>query len=121
MAFYGGIIYFAMNKDIASKQSKVLVLDEDGEFSGHLKDSKALHFINHQGTLPEAMEVLAKDSVESILYIPHLNAEKPSGIEYISEQAPGMMVKDYIEKSISNILETGKCSSWASARKRWIK
>lgn len=108
-AFYGIIIYFAINKDIGESEKRIYVADLSGAFTAKLTSKETIKFV--YGAQPD--EKNTKTFLESQNYYALLTLSD-SGLKTINLVAidqPSLTTVGYIESQLSNVLKQRKLES----------
>lgn len=104
---YAFAIWLAINADEMNKKKTVYVIDESGQFTGNLRDSKSLTFQYTDLVLDSAKAMVADNEDNFVLYIPKLTKDL-SGVQLYSVKQASVSIVSYIEKEIESELKDKK-------------
>lgn len=107
---YGVSIWLAMNEETTDSEKNIVVFDESKFFNGKLEDAKKIHFhFSEKSTVDIEKQKLKESDDYGILYIPStFSPDNPKGIYLYSLSQPGILIQDFIEKQIKQIVEDVK-------------
>lgn len=105
-AFYGIIIYFAINRDIGDSEKRIYVADKSGSFTGKLTSKKNIQFV--YGTPPD--DANTKTFLENGNYYAMLTLSDSSlqHIDLVAIDQPSLTTVDYIENQLADVLKQRK-------------
>jgi ABC-2 type transport system permease protein len=103
-AFYGIIIYFAVNKDIGDTQKQIYVSDQSGLFTDKLVSKENIVFT--YGTEGEPTKnYLEANDLYGFLQIPDSTF---TGIQLVAIDQPSLNTVDYIEDQLVSVIKQQK-------------
>lgn len=114
IAFYGTMIYFSVNRDVAEKNKLIVVNDQSGLIENKLGESKSLSF-RYEKLTPEQSEKFLSENPEyyGILNIPSdFNADNTAGVELIATDQATLSTTGFIEKRIEKALKNLRLSEF---------
>lgn len=103
-AFYGIIIYFAVNKDIGDTKKEIYVADQSGIFTDKLVSKENIVFIYGTDGQP------SKDFLEEHAYYAFLNIPDSSfsDIQLVAVDQPSLSTVGYIENQLASVIKQQK-------------
>lgn len=105
-AFYGIIIFFALNKDIGDSEKKVYVVDQSGFFKDKLQSKTNIQFVYGTATeTSDAKSFLETKNYYAILSIPDSTL---SNIQLVATDQPSLGTVSYIEDQLAEVLRQNK-------------
>jgi ABC-2 type transport system permease protein len=103
-AFYGIIIYFALNKDMGDSEKQIYVADKSGVFIDKLVSKENISFV--YGTEGEATKTFLDDNnFYGFLSIPDSSL---TGIRLVAQDQPSLNTVSYIEHQIASVVKQQK-------------
>jgi ABC-2 type transport system permease protein len=107
---YAVAIWLAVKGDELNDKKIVSVLDETGQFSNQLRDSKTLSFAYISGSLDSAKANINTEGDDYLLYIPQ-GTQDLKGVQLYSSKQASFAVVNYIEKEIEAEIKDKKLLS----------
>ncbi|MBC7384366.1 MAG: ABC transporter permease [Bacteroidia bacterium] len=108
--FYGIIIYFSINKEIADDNKHIVVSDESGVFLNNLKSNKSITFSYRNVTESEIKNILKNGSVYGVLMVPDSLSKESSKIRLLVNEQPSLNTITNIENQLEILLKNKKLS-----------
>jgi len=105
--FFAGIIIIPVVIAVKGEDHKrVAVIDESGLFAGQLPDEKGLYFKPlAQVDIDTFKRNYSEYGYAGVLYIPDIDINRPSGIEYYSKGQASIMLESNLNRQVNNIIE----------------
>jgi ABC-2 type transport system permease protein len=105
--FFGGIIIIPVLLAVKGEENKrIAVVDESGLFTGQLPDTKGLYFKPLANTGIDTFKRKYQEyGYSGLLYIPEIDINRPSGIEYFSQGQVSMMLESSLNRSVNDVIE----------------
>lgn len=105
-AFYGIIIYFAINRDIGESEKRIYVADQSGAFKAQLNSKETIKFI--YGDVPD--EKNTKTFLEEGNYYAMLTMHDSAlhKIDLVAVDQPSLTTVSYIETQLADVLKKRK-------------
>lgn len=103
MGMFALIAYLAVKSDDFGDEKKVQVIDESGQFSGQLRDTKSVHYVFSSEAYETAKGKFIDNGYAYLLHIPP--ASSPAPIELLSDKKPSATTIETVETALSNIAE----------------
>lgn len=102
--FYAAIIAVAISG--GSESQNIAVIDDGSLFKGKIDDKEnfSFTFIQHE-SMDDFIQKYHQKGYTSLLYVPKIDINDPSGITIYSESQLGPITKSRIEKVINNAIE----------------
>ena len=95
------ISYLAVNQDAMSEKKTVLVVDENGWFSGKLKNAPNLQFVYSQDNYSTSKEKFTKSEEDFLLFIP----STMTGVQLLGKKKPSTVNTQSIEERINTVAQ----------------
>ena len=95
------ISYLAVNQDAMAEKKTVLVVDENGWFSGKLKNSPNMQFVYSQDNYTATKEKFTKSEEDFLLYIP----SSMTGVQLLGKKKPSTVNTQSIEERINTVAQ----------------
>jgi len=103
MGMFAMIGYLAMKGDDLGDEKKVQVIDESGEFTNKLVNSKSVVYVFSNDNFDAARKKFIDNGYAFLLHIPP--ASSPAPIELLSDKKPSANTIETVETALSNIAE----------------
>ncbi|GAA0526436.1 ABC transporter permease [Chitinophaga japonensis] len=105
--FFAGIIIIPVVIAVKGEDHKrVAVIDESGLFAGKLPDEKGLYFKPlAQVKIDTFKQNYDEYGYAGVLYIPDIDINRPSGIEYYSKGQASIMLESNLNRQVNDIIE----------------
>lgn len=105
-AFYGIIIYFAINRDIGESEKRIYVADISGAFTPKLTSKETIKFV--YGALPDEKNTKTFLEKENYYALLTLSDSGLKTIDLVAIDQPSLTTVDYIETQLSDVLKQRK-------------
>jgi len=112
VAFYGIIIYFAVNKDMGDTNKRIYVVDNSSIYSGKIQGKSTISF-EFGNVIPEAgseKAFLETGNYYALLTIPD-SATNLKTISLVAIDQPSISTVDFIENQLEKVLKEQKLSA----------
>lgn len=105
-AFYGIIIYFAINRDIGESEKRIYVADQSGAFMAKLTSKETIKFV--YGPQPDEKNTKIFLETENYYALLTLSDSSLKKIDLIAIDQPSLTTVDYIENQLADVLKQRK-------------
>jgi ABC-2 type transport system permease protein len=105
--FFAGITIIPIIIAVKSEEHKrIAVIDESKLFTGQLTDSRGLYFKPlEQVNIDTFKRKYEEYGYAGVLYIPDIDINRPSGIEYFSRGQASIMLEGNLNRQVNDVIE----------------
>lgn len=105
--FFAGITIIPIVIAVKSEEHKrIAVIDESKLFTGQLTDSRGLYFKPlEQVNIDTFKRKYEEYGYAGVLYIPDIDINRPSGIEYFSRGQASIMLEGNLNRQVNDVIE----------------